>query len=76
VKDRRRSQASPLRFFVLVFALSVPFWLVGGIYWAESVAVPVNLPISSLMAGCPMLAAAALVHHENGMRRPGCTAIG
>jgi hypothetical protein len=60
----RRASAgsrSSVAFFGLVFALSVPFWLVGfrtGLRLAE------GLPVSVLMAFCPVAAAAILVYRE------------
>jgi uncharacterized protein len=49
---------SPPRFFLLLFALSVPFWLAGGTTaWQP---LP-GVPISALMFVCPSLAAAVLV---------------
>jgi uncharacterized protein len=49
---------SPLTFFLLVFALSVPFWLMGAVTGLELLP---GLPVSSLMACCPLLAALILV---------------
>ena len=53
---------SPLRYFLLVFALSAPFWLIGAVTRVELLQ---GLPVSSLMAFCPMLAALILVYREN-----------
>ncbi len=54
---------SPLQFFVLVFALSLPFWLLGPI--AEHfIRLPFNLPVSALMFVCPLIAAFILVYRE------------
>ena len=53
---------SPLKFFVLVFAFSVPFWLIGA---AIDVQLLPGLPLSALGAFCPLLAALVLVHEEN-----------
>jgi uncharacterized protein len=52
----------PLRYFGLVFALAVPFWLVGG----SKLPGPVNLPVSALTAFVPMTAAAVLVARQDG----------
>ena len=50
-------------FFLLLFALSVPFWLAGGTTaWQP---LP-GVPISALMFVCPSLAAALLVWRESG----------
>ncbi len=54
---------SPLKFFLLVFVISVPFWLVGFLDLPKM--LPINLPISALMFVCPMVAALILVHQEN-----------
>jgi membrane protease YdiL (CAAX protease family) len=59
-----------LTFFALVFALSVPFWLVG----AESdLQLVEGLPITTLMVFCPLIAASILVYRENGL--PGLTVL-
>ena len=54
---------SPLKFFLLVFALSIPFWLIGAV--TERQLMP-GLSVSALMAFCPMAAALILLHRENG----------
>jgi hypothetical protein len=61
---------SPLRFCLLVFALSLPFWLAGAVAERRGfqLGLPVNLPVSSLMAFCPLVAAVVLVHRGE---RPG-----
>lgn len=53
---------SPLLFFLLVFALSLPFWVAGAV--TSSQLLPA-LPVSALMFVCPMTAAALLVYREN-----------
>ena len=53
---------SPLKFFLLVFALSVPFWLIGAVI--DRQLMP-GLSVSVLMTFCPMAAALILVHREN-----------
>ena len=52
---------SPLKFFLLVFTLSVPFWLIGGV---TDLQLMPGLSVSALMAFCPMVAALMLVHRE------------
>ena len=48
-----------IKFFILVFILSIPFWLLG--YFVDlSGKVPVNIPISALMLFCPGVAAVIL----------------
>ena len=56
---RRRS---PLTFFLLVFALSIPFWLIGV---ATGLRLFAGLPVSSLMTFCPLIAAVILVYREH-----------
>lgn len=57
-----------IRFFLLVFALSIPFWILGATAKEFTKSLPVKLPISALMAICPALAALLLVAKENGLR--------
>ena len=52
---------SPLRFFLLVFALSIPFFLASGMTGLQ---VMPGLPVSALAAFCPTTAALILVHRE------------
>ncbi|MBX6384782.1 MAG: CPBP family intramembrane metalloprotease [Microbispora sp.] len=51
---------SPARLIALTFALSVPFWVAGPAIGRLSE----NLPVSALMACCPVLAAVVLVRRE------------
>jgi hypothetical protein len=53
---------SPLTFFVLVFALSVPFWVIGAVTRRQLFP---GLPVGALMAFCPLMAALILVYREN-----------
>ena len=56
---------SPLRFFVLVFTLSTPFWWIGSVSHLQLMP---GLPVSVLMAFCPMIAAAILLlRQESGI---------
>ncbi len=50
------------KFFLLVFALSVPFWLVGAL--VSSQLLP-SLPISALAFLCPVTVAAIFAYREN-----------
>ena len=61
---------SPLKFCLLVFAFSAPFWLIGAV--VDRPMLP-GLPFSALSAACPVLAAMVLVHHES--RRAGTVAL-
>lgn len=56
---------SPLVFFLLVFALTVPFWVLSTIVKHEG--LPDNLPVTDIGATfVPLLAAAILVFREEG----------
>jgi uncharacterized protein len=57
-------KTSPWVFFLLVFLLSVPFWLLGAT--RGRLPVPIFLPISALMAFTPMIAALVLVYRDDG----------
>lgn len=59
----QRRPRSPLRFFVLVFALSTPFWLLGAV---TSRQLSADLLVSSFIWICPVIAAAILAYRENG----------
>jgi membrane protease YdiL (CAAX protease family) len=54
--EPRASRSAP-RFFALVIVLNVPFVVFG----SASLGLPVNLPVASLAAVCPLLAALILV---------------
>ena len=53
---------SPLKFIILVFALSVPFWLIGAVTRLQLIP---GLSVSALGAFCPLMAALILVYREN-----------
>lgn len=55
---------SPLEFFLLVFILSIPFWLIGTVA-EQGLPLPINLPVSALMFVCPMISALILVYRED-----------
>lgn len=55
---------SPLTFFVLVYILALPFWLLGALAGGLTKAIPINLPISALMFVCPISAAVILTYRE------------
>jgi uncharacterized membrane protein len=61
---------SPLKFFSLVFALSVPFWLVGAVTRLQLLP---GLPVSALALVCPAIAASILAYGENELT--GVTAL-
>lgn len=62
---RRRPGSLPLAFFLLVFTLSVPFWLAGAAAGTELLP---GLPSSALQFVCPAIAAAILVRRTHGTR--------
>ncbi|MDQ3248145.1 MAG: CPBP family intramembrane metalloprotease [Chloroflexota bacterium] len=53
---------SPLTYFVLTFALSIPFWVVGAVIQIQLLP---SIPISALMIVAPATAALILVYREN-----------
>lgn len=53
---------SPLQFFLLVFGLTIPFWVLGAVTGRELLP---GLPVAALATFCPMIAAAILVYREN-----------
>lgn len=57
-----------LQFFTLFFALSIPFWLLGFLFTDVTKSLPIKLPISALMAFCPLIAAAILVYKKQKMQ--------
>ncbi len=54
---------SPLTYFALVFALSIPFWWIGAMTGVQLVP---GLPVAALMVLAPLGAALILVYRENG----------
>ncbi|MEW6405285.1 MAG: type II CAAX endopeptidase family protein [Chloroflexota bacterium] len=58
---------SPWKFILLVFMLSIPFWLAGTVVERFLPPdIPINLPFSALMFLCPFGAAVILTYRENG----------
>lgn len=55
---------SPIKFFLLVLMLSIPFWILGALVRDFTELLPIKLPISALMTFCPLLAAVILVYRE------------
>lgn len=53
----------PLKFFLLVFILSIPIWLIGG----NRLPLPINLPASSLQVYNPLIAASILSYRRYGL---------
>ena len=55
---------SSLKFFLLVFLMSIPFWILGATTRDLTKILPIKLPISALMTICPLLVAVILVYKE------------
>src|SRR5690606_12922381 len=55
---------SPLKFFLLTFALSTPFWLIGSMV-KRGLPVPMNLPVSALSFVSPLIAALILTYRKS-----------
>lgn len=53
---------SLFKFFLLVFVLSIPFWLLGAVTGLQLMP---GLPLSALMTFCPLIAASILTYQEN-----------
>jgi uncharacterized protein len=53
---------SPLTFFILVFALALPFWVLGAL--AKPLPPPINVSLSSFQGVGPLIAALILVYRE------------
>jgi uncharacterized protein len=58
------SKRSPLRFFLLVFLLSIPFWVANA--FLDLQFVP-GVPFSALGVVCPVAAASILIYREAGI---------
>ncbi|OLT11439.1 hypothetical protein BJF79_24185 [Actinomadura sp. CNU-125] len=58
---------SPLTFLVLLFALSIPFW-VGGALVEASDLLPMGMPVSAFQFVLPLVVAAVLAFREEGRR--------
>lgn len=56
-------ERSPLLFIVLVFLLSIPFWVIGARYHVELLP---GLPLSAIMVICPLAAALILIARASG----------
>lgn len=70
MKTSTTPKRSPLAFFILVFALAVPFWVLGAL--AKPLPPPINLSLSSLQGVSPLIAALILVYRQeksSGVKR-------
>ena len=63
MKTNDRQERVPLDYFLLVFVLAIPLWLIGG----DKLPIPVNLPLSALTTFCPLIAAALLSYRRFGL---------
>lgn len=63
----RPAERSPLRFLILLFILSAPFWLAGNIA-EQQLPLPFSLPAGALVLVCPMVAALILIYREEGSK--------
>jgi uncharacterized protein len=61
-KVKSKLDSSTMLFILLVFAITIPFWVLGGM--TEAQILP-GIPVSAFAIICPMLAAIALVYKEN-----------
>ena len=64
MNNNKPTSQSPYIFFILLFVLSIPFWILGFIGPDTTKIFPINLPISALMTFCPLLAAVILVYKK------------
>jgi uncharacterized protein len=53
-----------INFFALIFAVSIPFWILGALAPDTTEIFPIKLPVSALMTFCPLIAAAILVYKK------------
>jgi membrane protease YdiL (CAAX protease family) len=61
-----------LKFFLLVFALSTPLWLIGALTPLELLP---GLPVSTLNVFCPLIAASILVYRDREGKTAGVTEL-
>jgi membrane protease YdiL (CAAX protease family) len=54
-------------YFVLVFALAIPFWLAAAVLRQTPKEIPIDLPVSALAAFTPMIAALILTYRKAGI---------
>ncbi|MBC6430634.1 CPBP family intramembrane metalloprotease [Nostoc sp. HG1] len=59
------SNKSPLKFFLLVFALAIPLWVIGTMVKVKG--LPLDVPVTDFIAAfIPLIAACILVYKEEG----------
>ncbi|MEG0775387.1 FMN-binding protein [Clostridium sp.] len=60
---------SLFKFYLLLFGISIPFWILGAVTEELAKTVPINLPISALMFICPLIVTLILVPRENKKKK-------
>jgi uncharacterized protein len=60
--SKTSQEGRPLKFFLLVVAITIPFWIFG----SQPLPIPVKLPVSALSAFNPLIAACLLSYQEGG----------
>lgn len=65
LKPATSRNRSPLKFFSLIFAFSLPFWVAGAFLTGQLLP---GLPVGALMSFCPLAAAVVFVYRENKFR--------
>ncbi len=56
---------SPLKFFLLVYAMSIPVWIIGTFFKIKG--LPLDIPVTDIVAAfTPLIAACILVNEEEG----------
>lgn len=70
MKTSESHKKSPLKFFILTFALATPFWLLNYVVKVEG--LPLDIPVTDLvLAFMPLTAAAILVYEKRGLAAQG-----
>jgi uncharacterized protein len=63
--DNLPAKRSPLTFFLLVYGLSIPFWVIETLIDVKG--LPLDIPITDILAAfAPLVAATILAHKEEG----------
>ena len=63
--DHTTTTRRPLKFFLLVYALSIPFWIIETMIDVKG--LPLDIPITDILAALtPLIAASILVYKESG----------
>ena len=62
---RELNKKHPIAFFALIYAISLPFWLIS--FFLDNSGLPDNIPMSDIGATLsPTIAACILIYQENG----------